>query len=81
MSDSRPPHELQPTRLLCPWHSPGKKTGVASTSSSRGTSLPGIELASSALASAFFATEPLQKPLLSGGQESKGLCAAGPGAG
>ena len=22
------PHELQPTRLLCPWDSPGKNTGV-----------------------------------------------------
>ena len=28
MSDSMPPHGLQPTRLLCPWHSPGKNTGV-----------------------------------------------------
>ena len=23
-----PPHELQPTRLLCPWNSPGKNIGV-----------------------------------------------------
>ena len=23
------PHELQPTRLLCPWASPGKNTGVS----------------------------------------------------
>ena len=22
------PHEPQPARLLCPWHSPGKNTGV-----------------------------------------------------
>ena len=28
MSDSVWPHELQPTRLLCPWDSPGKNTGV-----------------------------------------------------
>ena len=27
MSDSLQPHELQPTRLLCPWDSPGKNTG------------------------------------------------------
>ena len=27
-SDSLKPHELQPTRLLCPWNSPGKNTGV-----------------------------------------------------
>ena len=26
--DSSPPHGLQPTRLLCPWNSPGKNTGV-----------------------------------------------------
>ena len=28
MSDSSLPHGLQPTRLLCPWDSPGKSTGV-----------------------------------------------------
>ena len=28
MSDSVWPHKRQPTRLLCPWDSPGKKTGV-----------------------------------------------------
>ena len=28
MSDSLQPHELQSTRLLCPWDSPGKNTGV-----------------------------------------------------
>ena len=28
MSDSVQPHTWQPTRLLCPWDSPGKKTGV-----------------------------------------------------
>ena len=28
MSDSVRPHGLQPTRLLCPWGSPGKDTGV-----------------------------------------------------
>ena len=28
MSDSLRPHELQHTRLLCPWNSPGKNTGV-----------------------------------------------------
>ena len=26
--DSLRPHGLQPTRLLCPWNSPGKNTGV-----------------------------------------------------
>ena len=28
MSDSKWPHGLQPTRLLCPWDFPGKSTGV-----------------------------------------------------
>ena len=28
MSDSVRPHRQQPTRLLCPWASPGKNTGV-----------------------------------------------------
>ena len=28
VSDSLLPHGLQPTRLLCPWGSPGKNTGV-----------------------------------------------------
>ena len=28
MSDSVPPHKRQPTRLPCPWDSPGKNTGV-----------------------------------------------------
>ena len=28
VSDSVWPHGLQPTRLLCPWDSPGKNTGV-----------------------------------------------------
>ena len=28
MSDSLQPHRQQPTRLLCPWDSPGKNTGL-----------------------------------------------------
>ena len=28
VSYSVPPHRGQPTRLLCPWDSPGKNTGV-----------------------------------------------------
>ena len=28
MSNSLQPHGLKPTRLLCPWNSPGKNTGV-----------------------------------------------------
>ena len=29
MSDSLQPYELYPTRLLCPWDSPGKNPGVS----------------------------------------------------
>ena len=29
MSDSVQPHRQQSTRLPCPWHSPGKNTGVS----------------------------------------------------
>ena len=32
MPDSLRPHGLQPARLLCPWDSPGKNTGVGSHS-------------------------------------------------
>ena len=28
MSDSLQPHGLKPARLLCPWDSPGKNSGV-----------------------------------------------------
>ena len=28
MSDTLQPHGLYPTRLLCPWDTPGKNTGV-----------------------------------------------------
>ena len=30
MSNSLQPHGMQPARLLCPWDSPGKNTGVGS---------------------------------------------------
>ena len=32
VSDSLQPHGLQSARLLCPWNSPGKNTGVGSHS-------------------------------------------------
>ena len=32
VSNSLRPHGLQPTRLLCPWDSPGKTTGVSNPS-------------------------------------------------
>ena len=38
MSHSLQPHGLQPTRLLCPWHSLGKNTGMGSHSLLQGIS-------------------------------------------
>ena len=34
------PHGLSPARLLCPWDSSGKSTGVVAMPSSRGSSRP-----------------------------------------
>ena len=36
VSGSMLPHGLEPARLLCPWDSPGKNTGVGAVSFSRG---------------------------------------------
>ena len=40
MSHSLPPHALWPTRLLCPWDSAGRNTGVGCHASHRGSSRP-----------------------------------------
>ena len=40
MSDSLRPHGLEPTRLLCPWNSPGKITGVGCHFLLQGSSRP-----------------------------------------
>ena len=40
LSNSSRPHELQPTRLLRPWDSPGKSTGVLPLPSPTPTSMP-----------------------------------------
>ena len=37
MSSSLQPHGLEPARLLCPWNSSGKDTGVGSHSLLQGT--------------------------------------------
>ena len=51
------PHGLWPTRLLCPWDSPGKNTGVGCHALLQGNLPdPGIELESLALAGGFFTT-------------------------
>ena len=60
VSESLQPHRLQPARLLCPWSSPGKNTGVGCPFLLQGIFLtqgPGIELTSlrsPALAGEFF---------------------------
>ena len=39
VSNSLQPHGLQPTRLFCPWDSPGNNTGVGSLSLLQGINL------------------------------------------
>ena len=43
VSDSLRPYGLEPTRLLCPWDSLGKNTGVGSYALRQGLSHKGIE--------------------------------------
>ena len=61
MSDSLQLHGLQPTRVLCPWDSPDKNTGVGCHARLQGNLPdPGIEpesLMPPALAGRFFTTE------------------------
>ena len=58
---------LRSVRLLCPWDSPGKNTGVGCHAlSSRGSSRPGdwtLVSCGSCIAGGFFTTEPPGKPL------------------
>ena len=64
MSDSLQAHGLWPTRLLCPWDSPGRILEWVAMPSSRGSSQPRIEPTSPvspALAGRFFITAPLEK--------------------
>ena len=61
MSDSLRPHGWQPARLLCPWDSPGKNTGVGCYATLQRT-FPTQGFSS--LAGEFFTTEPPGKPKL-----------------
>ena len=67
-SYSLSPNGLWPGRLLCPWDSPGKNTGVVLAFHSPGdlpyTGIESMSLMSLALAGGFFTTEPLvqQRP-------------------
>ena len=62
MSNSSRPHGLQPTRLLCPWDSPGKNTGVRCHALLQGIFPTQGPTCISCLAGRFFTTEPLGRP-------------------
>ena len=60
------PMDLQPTRLLCPWDSPGKNTGVGLSWPHPGDLhdpvIKSRPLMSPALAGRFFTTDPPEMP-------------------
>ena len=55
-------HGMQPARLLCPWNSPGKITGVGSHSLLQGTFLNQGSILSPALQADSLPPEPPGKP-------------------
>ena len=57
MSKSLWPHGLQPTRILCPWNSPGKNTGVGCHSLLQGIFPSQESNPVSCIAGGFFTTE------------------------
>ena len=61
LSCSLQPHGRQPTRLLCPWDSPGRNGGLPFPSLGDLPN-PGIKPMSTALSSGFFTTKPPEKP-------------------
>ena len=66
VSHSLQTYGLWLTRLLCPWNSPGKNTGVDSHSLLQGNLLdPGIEVGSPALQAGSLLSEPPGKPRVS----------------
>ena len=62
------PYGLEPVRLLCPWDSPGKKSGVGFHALLQGISQPRdwthISCGSYIGGGFFFTTEPPEKPIL-----------------
>ena len=61
MSDSSQPHGLQPARLLCPWDSPGKNTGVGCHALLGDLPNPGIEPRSLTMQKDSLPSEPPEK--------------------
>ena len=63
MSDSLWPHGLWPTRLLCPWDSPGKNTGELPCPPPGDLPNPGMEPRSPALQADSLPSMPPGKPM------------------
>ena len=64
VSDSLQPHGLQPTRLLCPWNSPGKNTVVGSFLFSRVSFQPRDRTQLSCIADRFFTVWATKEAML-----------------
>ena len=62
VSDSLLPPGLYPTRLLCPWNSPGNNTAVSSRSLLQGSSQPRDQPRSAALQAGSLPSESPGKP-------------------
>ena len=65
MSESLQPYELQPTRLFCPWNSPGKNTRMdfhALLEVFPNSRMELVSLNSPTLANGLFTTSPPGKP-------------------
>ena len=54
LSNSLQPHELQPTRILCPWNFSGKSTGVGCHFLLHGSSQPRDQTCDSCIVGRFF---------------------------
>ena len=67
------PRGLQPARLLCPWTSPGKNTGVGCHALLQGSSWPKDQTLVSCIAGGFWATREGQQRR-NPGTESPGSC-------
>ena len=65
VSDSQQPHGLQPTRLLRPWDSPGKSTGVLQPLKSSLTLAAGVNLEFPQM-TAYLIQRIIRNPLWSG---------------